>query len=160
NAYGDSVADLIVHPAALYRTLHGYVDPFTFIADEPLWRTIAAQRDEDLRLAYDTEPAFASAGALVYVLPDVPWSRRVRGSYGNALANRDPHLAHAVLNGSAEHGYMVSVRAPLARRAGADVLCARFSGGGGRAGAAGINHLPHADLADFLHELEHVWPGE
>lgn len=159
NAYGDTEADLIVHPAALYETVHRYADPFELVAKEPLCREIAQQRDADLGLADGVEPSLALPGALVYVLPDTAWSRRVRGSFGNALANRYPHLAHAILSGDPEQGYIVSVRAPLLRRSGADALCAKFATGGGRAGAAGINHLPHAALAEFARELDRAFPA-
>src|SRR5437763_1187678 len=51
NAYGDSEADLIAHPAALYRTLSRYADPFRLIAEEPLLGRIDAARRRDLSLA-------------------------------------------------------------------------------------------------------------
>jgi hypothetical protein len=51
-------------------------------------------------------------------------------------------------------GYTVSVRAPLTRPHGADALCTKFETGGGRAGAAGINLLPEAELTRFIAEFE------
>ena len=45
---------------------------------------------------------------------------------------------HAVLKAGRRGGHVVSLRAPLATPGGADALCRRF-GGGGRAGAAGID---------------------
>ena len=48
----------------------------------------------------------------------------------------------------------MSVRAPIERPRGADSLCMKFETGGGRAGAAGINLLPEADLERFLAEFE------
>jgi len=47
-------------------------------------------------------------------------------------------------------GFVVSVRAPLANREGADELCRRFPSGGGRKAAAGINGLPDEFYADFV----------
>jgi hypothetical protein len=41
------------------------------------------------------------------------------------------------------------VRAPLAAKSGADELCSQFDTGGGRKGAAGINHLPESELGRF-----------
>jgi hypothetical protein len=93
----------------------------------------------------------------VYVLPDAAWSRRVRGTFGNLLANRSPDLGHAILTRNAQGGYMVSVRAPRARPAGADALCRAFATGGGRAAAAGINHLPEAELPEFVRRLERAF---
>ena len=63
-------------------------------------------------------------------------------------------LAHAVLTPDVQGGYNVSIRAPLARPTGADALCSGFPTGGGRAAAAGINHLPADRLDVFLRRLE------
>jgi hypothetical protein len=89
----------------------------------------------------------------VYVLPEAAWARRVRGIFGNELANAEPGLAHAVLTANPGGGFAVSVRAPLANAAGADALCRRFPGGGGRAAAAGIDSLPQERLDEFLRAL-------
>ncbi|HSQ82014.1 MAG TPA: acetyltransferase [Casimicrobiaceae bacterium] len=158
NAYGDTVADLIVHPAELYRTLSRYADPFAFIRDEPLRSEIERSRLEDLSRAQTTPPLASLTGATVYMLPDAAWSRRVRGAFANELANRSPDRAHALLTPDDRGGYMVSLRAPLTRPTGADALCRRFATGGGRRGAAGINHLPPDGLPEFLRELERAWP--
>ncbi|MGC1817935.1 MAG: acetyltransferase [Casimicrobiaceae bacterium] len=158
NAYGDTEADLIVHPATLYRTLSRYADPFAFMRDEPVYETIDRSRRADLALAQAAVPHARFSGATVYLLPDAAWSRRVRGVFGNELANRSPELAHAILTPDDRGGYVVSLRAPLARPAGADALCRRFATGGGRRAAAGINHLPQGALPQFLLELELAWP--
>jgi hypothetical protein len=153
NAYGDSEADLIAHPAALYRTLSRYADPFRLIAEEPLLGRIDAARRGDLSLARELQPAYTLERAIVYVLPDAAWSRRVRGAFGNELANRFPDLAHAILTRNAQGGYLVSVRAPRNKPSGADSLCREFATGGGRAAAAGINHLPQEGLQAFVERL-------
>ncbi len=108
-------------------------------------------------MAHLEEPEFALSGAMVYVLPDEPWSRRVRGSFANELANRFPGLAHAVLTHNARQGYTVSVRTPLVKATGADALCRKFPTGGGRVGAAGINHLPKERLPEFVRELDRAF---
>jgi hypothetical protein len=154
NAYGDTEADLIIHPTALYRTLARYADPFDFIRYEPIFERIRAARHDDLAMACLEQPEFALPGATVYILPDAPWSRRVRGSFANDLANRYPDLAHAVLTYNAQRGYTVSVRTPLTRKSGADALCRKFPTGGGRAVAAGINDLPTDQLPAFVRELD------
>src|SRR5207245_11577440 len=97
NAYGDTEVDLIVHPVALYRTLSRYADPFRLIENEPLLSRIDAARRSDLVLARELKPTYTLASAIVYVLPDAAWSRRVRGALGNELANRFPDLACAIL---------------------------------------------------------------
>jgi hypothetical protein len=45
---------------------------------------------------------------------------------------------------------VVSVRAPLNNKTGADELCRQFETGGGRKAAAGINHLPETEYTRFL----------
>jgi len=158
NAYGDSEADLVIPPADLYRLLSAYADPWRFVADEPVLQKIDDARKNDLAMASDTEPALASAGGTLYVLPDEPWSRRVRGAFGNALANLHPQLAHAIVTANAEGGYMISVRAPLAAPHGADALCRAFPTGGGRAAAAGVNNLPQAELPAFFRAFAQTYP--
>ena len=154
NAYGDCEADLIVHPAALYRLLSQYVDPFAFMRDAPVCRRLAEQKRKDIEMAELVDPEFALAGATIYVLPDEPWTRRVRGLLANTLANRFPNVAHAVLTRNRRAGYTVSVRAPLELQAGADAVCRKFASGGGRVGAAGINDLPREELPRFVREMD------
>ncbi|HEX6137148.1 MAG TPA: DHH family phosphoesterase [Casimicrobiaceae bacterium] len=158
NGYGDSEADLIVHPATLYRTLRRYADPFDFIDAETVYRTIRDSRREDLRRALEIPPQAGPGRATVHILPDTPWSRRVRGALANELAQREPERAHAVLTVNAHGGYTVSVRAPLAAGVGADALCRKFATGGGRVAAAGINHLPQDELPRLARELEQAFP--
>ena len=148
NAYGDSEADLLVHPAGLYRTLHKCADPFRFIEFEPLFDEIKAMRESDLEHARRHMPEQAP-GAPVYILPDAPWSRRVRGAFGNELAAASPDRAHAILTPNARGGYTVSVRAPRSTQTGADAFCREFATGGGRARAAGINNLPADQIDEF-----------
>jgi hypothetical protein len=157
NAYGDSDADLFVHPAELYRSMHRFADPQQFMACEPRLQDIHAGRRNDLALAQSTRPMATFAGGRVFVLPDAAWSRRVRGAWGNALAHAAPDCAHAVLTRDAQGDYVASVRAPLTARRDADRLCRQFPGGGGRAAAAGINCLAHDRLAEFLHAFERIF---
>jgi hypothetical protein len=158
NAYGDSDADLIADPAVLYRSLLRCADPFRFMLTEAVFRQVSESRRQDLDLARQTRPEIALAGAAIYLLPDASWSRRVRGVFGNQLANDSPHLAHAILTPNSKGGYAVSVRAPLAKRMGADALCRQFATGGGRTSAAGIDHLPKDQLQEFARRLERAFP--
>ncbi|HCE07919.1 MAG TPA: acetyltransferase [Oxalobacteraceae bacterium] len=157
NDYGDSEADLIVHPAILYRILHRHADPFSFIREEPLFQTIRDARDHDLEMAGRIRPRAPLAEGRIAILPDAAWSRRVRGEYGNSLANLYPEQAHAVLTPNAHGGYTASVRAPLATLCGADRLCRLFPSGGGRAAAAGINHLAPERLSAFVQAFEQAF---
>jgi hypothetical protein len=158
NAYGDSEADLIMAPAALYAVIHRHEDPFAFIRDEQVFLDLVSARRADLAQARGLEPAATHRGGAVYVLPDAAWSRRVRGAFANELAGRFPDRAHALLTRSAAGSYMVSVRAPLTTMTGADAFCRGFAHGGGREAAAGINDLPATDLADFMRRFEAAFP--
>jgi hypothetical protein len=153
NAYSDVEADAIVPPADLFRALLAAKDPLYFVATDSAYRRIDAARRQDLALARAVEPAQRAGRADVYVLPDEPWSRRVRGVFGNELANAAPERAQAVLTVNDRGGYAVSVRAPRLQATGADAVCRQFGTGGGRAAAAGIAHLPKDQLPTFVARL-------
>jgi hypothetical protein len=156
NAYGETVDDLHYHPADLYETLRQYSDPRDFLENEPVFEVLRDARLDDLDRALGVPPAVSTAKGVVVILPDVAWSRRVHGALGNRLAAREPGRAHAVLVAK-PGGYLASVRAPVERPRGADALCMKFDSGGGRAGAAGINTLPEAELQRFLAEFQQAF---
>lgn len=156
NGYGDSVGDLVVPPVALYRMLARHDDPLDFIDASPVVAELVAARREDLGLAGSVEPHARLAGATVHVLPDEPWSRRVRGAFANELANREPALAHAVLTPNVRGHYTVSLRTP---GNGAGAFCLAYASGGGRAGAAGIEDLPRDTLPGFVQQLDAAFRG-
>lgn len=148
NAYGDDERDVCIPPRLLYPLMARYADPRDMMAHEPIVEDIDAMRRSDLRQAAATTVLWQGPAGSVRMLPDAPWSRRVLGCFANRLAGEAPDLAHAVLKPAGE-GYVVSVRAPLARPHGAHALCSRF-GGAGRARAAGIDRLGTGDLARFV----------
>ena len=150
NGYGATVDDLHFSPADLYRRLLPHEGPQACLEDDPeLIETLSAAYDEDMRQA-ETAPRLIEEESLAVIeFPDAPWARRVSGVYGNHLANYAPDRAHAVLT-DISSGYLVSVRAPLNARSGADVVCRQFPTGGGRAAAAGINELPAEALDAFV----------
>ena len=151
NGYGARLEDLHFEPEELYRLASPYASPFDFIGDgrEHFDRLEGGYRD-DMAAAAALQPARAEEGAAVFILPDEPWARRVSGVYGNELANDSPDRGHAVLTEKANGNYLVSVRAPLNNKTGADELCMRFPTGGGRSAAAGVNDLPAEMLEDFM----------
>lgn len=153
NAYGESVEDLHYHPADLYRTMSRYRDPRHFLFDEPVFGVLKSAYAEDLYRAGEVAPHRADERIAIYVLPDAAWSRRVNGIFGNRLAQAHPARAHAVLV-AREGGYVVSVRAAVAKAGGAGALCALFETGGGREGAGGIDRLPEADFERFCAAFE------
>lgn len=149
NAYGEEESDVFIAPARLYETLLRYRDPLDLLQHESIAQQLDALRREDLCRAADLPPHWQNGRASATLLPDAPWSRRVIGCLANELARAEPERAHAVLKAARGDAYVVSVRAPLSAAGGARELCHRF-GGAGRAGAAGINHLPAQDLERFL----------
>lgn len=153
NAYGETEADVAVHPRELYRLMRAFADPLEFNAHEPAVMSLLARCRDDMAVALRIPPSHEDAQCALFRLPDAPWSRRVLGSFANRLATDFPRRAHAVLKANGDGTYRASVRAPLVAPFGADGLCRRFAGGGGRAGAAGFERLPAADLDRFIVEF-------
>lgn len=153
NGYGARIEDLHFHPASLYRRLLPLGSPMALLdADAELLQTLEDAYADDMRRANEAERLAEDAVIGIVRLPDTAWARRVSGVYGNELANAHPGRAHAVLTEGAG-GYLVSVRAPLENRAGADEVCRQFETGGGRSAAAGINQLPESELPRFIETL-------
>jgi hypothetical protein len=150
NGYGDTLDDLFFDPADLYRQLRPFADPFAFLAESPAYRTLKTGYQDDMARAVTVKPTEARATGRIFMLPAEKWARRISGVFGNQLAVGSPAQAHAVLTAKAGGGYLVSVRAPLVARSGADELCSQFDSGGGRRGAAGINHLPEGEIGRFI----------
>ncbi|MBU1225382.1 MAG: acetyltransferase [Gammaproteobacteria bacterium] len=150
NGYGETLDDLFFDPADLYRQLRPFADPFAFIAESPAYPILKAGYQEDMARAIAVSAAEARASGRIFLLPAEKWARRISGVFGNRLAVESPAQAHAVLTAKPDGGYVVSVRAPLAAKSGADELCSQFETGGGRKAAAGINHLPESELGRFI----------
>jgi hypothetical protein len=150
NGYGETLDDLFFDPADLYRQLRPYTDPFAFIAESPAYQILKTGYQDDMARAVAVSATEERAAGRIFMLPAEKWARRISGVFGNQLAVESPAQAHAVLTGKPGGGYLVSVRAPLNAKSGADDLCSQFESGGGRRGAAGINHLPDAELGRFI----------
>jgi hypothetical protein len=155
NGYGAEVADLHFDPANLYRELLAYSSPFdVFIDKQSPYYQLQGAYQKDLKNALAISALHESKLLKVFELPDEKWSRRISGVYGNLLANKEPDSAFVVLTKNALGGYLVSLRAPLNNKQGAGELCSQFESGGGRAAAAGINHLPVEMLSSFIAKVE------
>lgn len=164
NGYGQQLSDLHVNPADLFKSLLEFPDPFKLINQK---ESLFSQ----LKKAYLADMAEAEKSIVLsdcgivktVVLEDAPWSRRVSGVFGNALANSAPDKAHIVVTlrkskepnllSQVNKRYTVSLRAPLNNKQGAGDLCAMFATGGGRAAAGGINELPHEALNTFIDKV-------
>ena len=151
NGYGARLDELHFEPAELYRRVSRYASPFDFMDDarDDFERLEGGYRD-DMAAASALQPEYLDDSVAAFLLPDAPWARRVSGVYSNDLANANPSRAHAVITAKADGTYLVSVRAPLDNKTGADELCREFPTGGGRKAAAGINDLPGDSLRAFI----------
>ena len=158
NGYGSSLDDLHFTPADLYEQVRPYPTPFAFVKDAPeTFEKLETGYREDMAAAASVKPTQKTPTTAVFVFPNQAWARRVSGVYSNDLANSAPARAHAVLTERADGTYLVSVRAPLDNKRGADELCRRFPTGGGRAAAAGINALPADQLGAFIHAFSDAY---
>ena len=158
NGYGSSVEDLHFAPDLLYRELSAYQSPFDFMSDrQSAYRQLHDGYHDDLVRAEKTTAEYSNDDIALFILPDETWSRRISGVYGNQLANNNPQKAHAVVTHNRQGGYLISVWAPLNNRSGAGQLCRQFPTGGGREGAAGINHLPKEELNGFITKFNQAY---
>jgi hypothetical protein len=151
NGYGSKLADLHFEPAELFLRMSPYASPFDFMQDGSAhFGKLEQGYKQDMATAESLAPEYKDTAVAVFMMPDEPWARRVSGVYSNDLANNDPDRAHAVLTTKANGCYLVSVRAPLNNKTGADELCMKFPTGGGRKAAAGVNDLPGDMLQEFI----------
>jgi hypothetical protein len=158
NAYGETLADLRYTPQALFQRLKQYRNPLDFIESGPEFQALKAAYAADLEQARSYPTKQVSPGSAILTLPDESWSRRVVGVLANQLAQRFPHRAHAILVKRAG-GYLVSLRAPLSQPRHAQAVAGSFASGGGREAAAGIEHLPDAEVPRLVDLLRKTYPG-
>jgi len=149
NGYGGALEDLYFSPDELYRKVSPYENPFEFINDDKAFMTLKQGYASDMDRAKAIAPELDTPKCAMFVFPDDPFSRRVSGVYSNQLARQNPDRAHALASTLPDGNYLVSVRAPLSNKTGADELCRQFESGGGRKAAAGINQLPPQELDKF-----------
>ena len=154
NGYGSSLEDLYFAPDELYRKIRPYADPFEFIASDDTFQQLSDGFDADMTSAQSIEPVLETERCAAFSFPNDPFSRRVSGVYSNLLARQNPDRAHALASLLPSGDYLVSVRAPLATKTGADELCRQFPTGGGRKAAAGINRLPADQFNAFLDAMQ------
>ena len=151
NGYGESLEDLHFEPAELFKQLVKYDSPFDCIADsESVFSVLKLAYAADHDKAESAHIVSDQSKLLAIQLEDAAWARRISGVYGNELANQNPDKAIIVLTNNATGSYRVSLRAPINNKQGAGDICSRFTTGGGRAAAAGINDLPAEQLNELL----------
>jgi len=154
NGYGADIDDLHFLPEQLYKKLLPYQTPFDFIQDKSsVFEQLESAYKEDNALVAHVKAEYQTDNIAVFIFPDEAWARRISGIYSNDLVNQFPDRAHAVLTHNKQDGYLISVRAPLNNKTGADDLCRQFPGGGGRKAAAGINHIEKSNLDLFINKF-------
>jgi len=159
NGYGASLEDLFFPPSDLYNRVKPYSDPFAFISEDDAYEKLQTGFNDDMAKALSTKPLMADDATAVFVFPEAAFARRVSGVFANDLAQQNPSRAHAMLSTLPGDGFLVSVRAPLENKTGADELCRQFDTGGGRKAAAGINFLPASDLDRFTDAFKAQFSG-
>lgn len=157
NGYGAALEDLHFHPADLYQKIQPYEDPMGFIENDAAYQQLRDGYADDMENTEALQPETETSKFAVFILPDTPWARRVSGVFGNELARKFPSRAHALLTRKSNGGYVVSVRAPLTTKTGADALCRQFETGGGRKAAAGINLLPEDSAELFIKKFQQAF---
>lgn len=155
NGYGPSEDLLHFRPAELFTLLLPFTSPLEFIKEnKTVFEKLENGYLEDLKSAEALTPYRQKTNSAVYMLPNQAWAKRVSGVFGNKLASDTPARAHAIITELDDGAYLVSIRAPLENKTGADEICGQFPTGGGRKGAAGINKLPANQLEKFIAVFE------
>lgn len=163
NGYGTQVADLHFAPDELYQHLQQYDSPFAVVADaNSPYTTLKAGYDSDLALAEQSDILVENDTLIAIQLANAPWSRRISGTFGNLLAAGNPNKAIVIATQNVAKDdepatLTISLRAPKNNLQGAGDICASFPTGGGRAGAAGVNALPAAELATFNERVQQYY---
>lgn len=157
NAYGETVDDLHFAPEALAEALLPFADPLAFTAADGangVFAVLSEGYRDDMAKARALRAERDVPGAQLIRLPGEAWARRATGTLANERLQREPDRALAVLSPKSGGGFVVSLRVPAGCATGADDFCRQFETGGGRKRAAGINHLPEAELDRFAARFE------
>lgn len=150
NAYGESLDDLLIAPAQLYRELQPFANPFDFIEHGLAFSKLRHSHAKDMAAMSELKPAWQQSNGIVYLLPNRPWARRISGLLANQLQQDAAGKAIAVMTEKSDASYVASIRSPDPERKPASVFCSGFSSGGGRRAAGGINSLPADRLQEFV----------
>jgi hypothetical protein len=154
------VGDQHIEPHAMYARLAQHDDPLRLLRDDPIG-------DETGGIARGRSAARAGAAGAArgHTRTLGRAARRRLGPARDraALPTAWPATRPGWRTRCCRPGAMAATRSACARRwtrPAAPTRCAGFSAGGGRAGAAGIDHLPAAQLPRFMAELAAArWGG-
>jgi hypothetical protein len=167
NAYGESPEDVLFAPLEVAERMSAFRDPSAFLKDSGLIEPLRRQLQEDEREMVGLSPIDSLPGATLYTLPGEAWARRLGSTFANRVALAEPGRAVAILHPLHDGAYQVSIRAPRGpQKKGthdrkdavpAATLAREFPSGGGRALAAGINHLPAENVEAFTRRFFEVY---
>ncbi|HEY8923134.1 MAG TPA: DHH family phosphoesterase [Polyangia bacterium] len=154
NAYGETIEDLHVSPTDLAAEMLKYTDPLELAQKSKTYRALAEGYKDDLGRARALDPFRKAEGAIVFLLPDAAWARRVSGTLANDLSKIYVQSALAIVSHKTGGGFLVSLRVPRDSAVSAEAFCRQYPTGGGRKTAAGINHLPADAFEAFVSAFE------
>jgi hypothetical protein len=154
NAYGESIHDLLYHPAEIAEQMLGFPDPLDFARRSPIYSNIEQRYETDRRLIKNVTLRELGPGVKSLCLPDTAWAKRAIGLYANELASSLPGDSIAVVLPKSDGGVSISVRIPATHCLSAEEFCRQYKTGGGRRLAAGINHLPAVETDAFLQRFQ------
>jgi hypothetical protein len=156
NAYGETIADLLIAPDALARALQAYASPFDFVRHSSEFASIDAGFQADMAETAHLEPSFSDQHVALFVLPNAAWARRASGVFANTLVHAHPARAHAIASENQNGSFTISIRAPLDSPRDADNIALQF-GGGGRKSAAGINAFNAYDFSTLIAAMQAIY---
>lgn len=157
NGYGATVSDLHFHPRDLFAAVQPFADPFAFCREAPQLVQLREGFLADMENARAQKTVEDNKIGRIYRFPAQAWGKRAAGVFINERARELPGKAHALLVDNGDDTFMVSVRAPLENKHGADKLCLAFPTGGGRQAAAGINALPVLSIESFIEKFFEIF---
>ena len=83
-------------PAELFKLLLPFSNPLEFIQkNKTVFEKLKNGYQDDLRAAQELKPFKLQQSSAIYMLPNLPWAKRVSGVFGNQLASDTPSRAHA-----------------------------------------------------------------
>lgn len=152
NSYGENIADLNYHPIDVFDELMLYDSPLDLVKEKnSIFFKLKECYSNDLEEVIESvEELHNDNYCKVFLLPNKISSRRISGIFGNQKAIEFDNQSILILTYNEDGSYRVSIRAPINQRYGASNIAKKFSGGGGREAAAGINALNPNQLTTLI----------
>lgn len=149
NAYAADTGTAVESAESIYGRMEGLRDPLA-LADWPLIASLERMSLDDLAESLGSGPVVDRPQAAAWILPATLAARRARGLIAQHLRAANPQRAILIVAPDGRGRADISIRCVGAPGRSASGLAARFDGGGGRAGAAGIDRIPVARVDEVL----------